>query len=280
MDRQLTVLIPCKNERHHIRACIDSVAPLADEILIADSGSTDGTLEIVRQTPRCRIIERDYVHSGDFKNWAIPQAAHDWVLIVDADERVPELLVAEIRQVLALPRPRDGYWILRENYFLGHPIRYSGWNNDKVLRLFRRDLGRYVGETDHAEVQIATGRVGRLRARLRHYSYRSYDQYFQKFHRYTTWAADGRARAGRRPSLWRMLLVAPARFLQTYFLRLGFLDGAAGVQVCMLTAFYSFMKEARLWESQRAGTRPRDQEETARCRSAEPAGRSALACNR
>jgi (heptosyl)LPS beta-1,4-glucosyltransferase len=88
----LTVLIPCKNERLNIKDCIESVRGIADEILIADSGSTDGTLEIVRGLGGCRIIEREYVNSANFKNWAIPQAKHEWVLVVDADERVtPEL---------------------------------------------------------------------------------------------------------------------------------------------------------------------------------------------
>ena len=98
---KLTVIIPCKNERLNIRPCIESVRAIADEVLVADSGSTDGTLEIVRSMGGCRVIEREYVHSGDFKNWAIPQAAHPWVLILDADERVTPLLATEIKQVLA-----------------------------------------------------------------------------------------------------------------------------------------------------------------------------------
>ena len=106
MTAKLTVLIPCKNERRNIRPCIESVRSVADEILIADSGSKDGTLDIVRDAGGCRIIEREYVHSANFKNWAIPQARHPWVLIVDADERVTDKLAAEIRQVLAAPQPR------------------------------------------------------------------------------------------------------------------------------------------------------------------------------
>ncbi len=157
----LTVIIPCKNEREHIRACIASAQRVADEVLVADSGSTDDTLEIVRKLG-CRIIEREYGTSGDFKNWAIPQAAHEWVLILDCDERITADLAAEIRRELAAPR-HDGYWIYRRNHFLGHPIRFGPWKNDRCLRLFRRDLGRYVGPTDHAEVELTSGTVGRLR---------------------------------------------------------------------------------------------------------------------
>jgi glycosyltransferase involved in cell wall biosynthesis len=248
MDNGLTVIIPCKNERRNIRECIASAQPVADELLIADSGSTDGTLEIVTRLGGCRVIEREYVHSGDFKNWAIPQAAHPWVLILDADERLPPPLADEVRRILTAGPQYDGYWIGRENYFMGHRIRFSGWQNDRVLRLFRRDLGRYVGDTDHAEVSVSTGRVSRLQHRLTHYTYWTYDQYFSKFQRYTTFQAAQWHRRGRRPRFLRMLLTVPVRFLHTYVIRLGFLDGWAGLQVCTLTAFYSFMKQARLWE--------------------------------
>ena len=256
MRAKLTVIIPCKNERANIRPCIESVQGLADEILVADSGSTDGTLDIARQISGCRIIEREYVHSGDFKNWAIPQAEHEWVLILDADERVPPRLADEIRQVLGEARPEDGYWIYRHNYFMGHLIRHSGWGHDSVLRLFRRDEGRYVGDTDHAEVAVRTGRVGRLRTRLVHYTYWSYDQYFHKFHRYTTWQAGVWHQQGRRPSMVRLLLTGPLRFLRSYVVQLGFLDGLPGFQVCVMHGFYSFMKQARLWEKYYALAQP------------------------
>ena len=105
MTAKLTVLIPCKDERRNIRACIESVQAIADEMLIADSGSTDGTLDIVRDIGGCRIIEREYINSANFKNWAIPQAKHEWVLVVDADERVTPELADEIREVLEVRRP-------------------------------------------------------------------------------------------------------------------------------------------------------------------------------
>lgn len=246
MRHPLTAVIPCKNERHNIAPCIDAVSGIAAEVLVADSGSTDGTIEIARQRG-ARIIEREYVHSGDFKNWAIPQASHEWVLIVDADERITPRLAEEIAGVLENPA-QDGYWIGRENYFMGHLVRYSGWSSDCCLRLFHRDRGRYVGNTDHAEVEISTGRVGRLRNRMQHFGVRSYEQYMPKFLRYTRLQAELWYRQGRRASLFHLLTRAPLRFFQTYVLRWGFLDGMAGVQVCLLAAFSSFLKQARLWE--------------------------------
>lgn len=252
MSQPLTVLIPCKNERMNIRACIESARSIAQELLIADSGSTDGTLEIVEQLGGCRVIQREYVRCGEFKNWAIPQARHEWVFVLEADERVTPALANEIRQLLDQPPARDAYRVRRDAYFLGHRIRFSGWQRDHCIRLMRREGCRYVGETDHAEVAVASERVGQLRARLEHFTYRSYEQYLAKFDRYTNLQSQVWRASGRRPSPWRLLLNGPLRFLRSYVLDLGFLDGAAGLQVCALTGFYSFMKQARLWEQYHA----------------------------
>ncbi len=249
MRQKLTVLIPCKNERGNIRACLESISDLADEILVADSGSTDGTLDIVREFGGCRIIEREYVYSADFKNWAIPQANHSWILLVDADERVTEELAASIR--LALENPAadlDGYWVSFECFFLGHRLKYSGWNTAAV-RLFRRDVCRYGDRLVHAEIAIDPSRAGKLRGKFLHYSINSYEQYFAKYDRYTTWGAQTLAKAGRRATFSSLLFRPMLRFISVYFLRRGFLDGLPGLQICMLVAFYNtFFKQAKLWE--------------------------------
>lgn len=256
MKQKLTVIIPCKNERKNIRPCVVSAKQVADEVLIADSGSTDGTLDIVRSEGGCRVVEREYINSGNFKNWAIPQASYSWVLIVDADERVTPQLAAEINGLMAGSPRHDGYQIYRENYFLGHRIRHGGWGSDKVLRLFRRDRGRYVGESDHAEISVAPGSTSRLKARLEHFTYWTYDQYFRKLKRYTVQSAESKHAAGKRASLVRMLLSPPLRFLHCYVVRLGFLDGLAGLQISALTGLSSFVKQIRLWELEHARPQP------------------------
>lgn len=248
MFQRLTVIIPCKNERGHLAACIASAKTVAADVLVADSGSTDGSLEIARALG-CRVIEREYRTSGDFKNWAIPQAVNEWVLILDADERVTQELAAEITRVLENPQ-YDGYRVRRLNHFLGHPVRFGPWRNDSCLRLFRRDLGRYVGPTDHAEVHIKSGRVGWLGKRLVHFTCTSYDQYLPKLQRYAAVQAEVWNRQGRRASRLQMHFRAPLRFLQCFFLRLGFLDGLAGLQVCALIAHLSYLKHAWLWQLQ------------------------------
>ena len=252
----LTAIIPCKDERLNIRPCVESLRPIADEILIADSGSTDGTLEIVKDVGGCRVVEREYVHSGDFKNWAIPQATHSWVLILDADERLTDTLATEIRQKLQAKPDHDGYWIYRDNFFLGHRLRFGDWGSDKVLRLFRRDLSRYVGDTDHAEVFVNTGQVGVLRNRIEHYSTWTYDHYLAKLSRYSNWQASQWNAGGKKLNPWRFAFGGPYRFFRSYCVRLGFLDGWAGFQVSVLMGIYAFLKQAKLWELQQAIGQP------------------------
>jgi glycosyltransferase involved in cell wall biosynthesis len=244
---KLTVLIPCKDELQHIRACIESVRPIADEILVADSGSTDGTLDVVRSLGGCRIIQRDYVNSADFKNWAIPQASHEWVLVVDADERVTPELVAEIRSLFDFPPPCDGYSLRRDNFFLGHPIRYCGWSTPRLVRLFRRDASRYQSRRVHADVIVASGRIGRLQKPLLHYTALDFDRFLAKQQRYANWSALDAYDAGKRSTWLKLATHAPLRFLQLFLLRGGILDGRAGIVVCGLAAWYTFLKDAKLW---------------------------------
>ena len=248
MSAKLTVLIPAKNELANLPACLDAARQVADELLVADSGSTDGSLEYLRGRGDCRVIEREYRTSGDFKNWAIPQAAHEWVLLVDADERITSELAAEVRELLSRGPERDGYWVARTNHLMGRPVRHTCWGRDRVLRFFRRDLGRYDGPSDHGEVEISTGRVGALAGRLDHYTLWSWGDWLRKLDRYSLVQAEQWLAAGRKPSYRRLLLQPPLRFLRDYVLHRGFLDGAVGLQVAWSSAFYSFMKQARLWE--------------------------------
>jgi glycosyltransferase involved in cell wall biosynthesis len=256
---QLTVIIPCKDEAHNIQACIESVRGLGDEILVADSGSTDGTLEIVNQMGGCRIIEREYVNSADFKNWAIPQATHPWVLIVDADERVTGELAAEIHSLLAGTPALDAYRMDRQNYFLGHRIKHSGWNSATVTRLFRRAVCRYTQRRVHADVEVASGKIGKLKGKFLHYTCHDLRRYIAKLNRYTTWSAQDMYEAGRRVGYLGLLLRPPARFWQFYIWRGGFLDGAAGLVVCMTMACYTVMKYAKLWELRAASSAESEQ---------------------
>ena len=247
MKQPLTVIVPCKNEQMNIRACIESFVSIADEILIADSGSTDQTIDIAMEYDKVRVIEREYITSGDFKNWAIPQAHHEWVLIVDADERIKPELAQEIELELSRGPSFDGYWIYRENHFMGHRLKYGDAKSDRVLRLFKRDRGRYTGPSDHGEVQISSGSVGKLREKMTHFSVWDYDQLYEKIHRYTCLQAQQWSQQGRDTSYFKLLIRPMWRFFREYILQRSFLDGKAGVQTAWIAAFYSFNKQARLW---------------------------------
>jgi len=286
MRQKLTVLIPCRNECDNIRACIESARLVADEILVADSGSTDGTLETLRTIPDCKVISREWNGYAAFKNWAIPQAAHPWVLIVDADERVTPQLAEEIRNVLGHPSDRiDGYRIRHRAFFLGHELKYSGRNTTSACRLIRRDVCRYKNVRVHEEIDVMPKRVGRLREKFIHYEYRCYDHYFSKRLRYTQLGAEDRWQSGQRTGLVGLLISPVLRFLHLYLVRLGCLDGLAGLQICMLTAFFNtFVKQARLWEKQHAvpqevversmGTLPAAGEDTSPAESPTPDDRA------
>jgi glycosyltransferase involved in cell wall biosynthesis len=241
----VSVIITTFNEEINVAECIES-ALWADEILLVDSFSTDRTLEIARRFP-ITILEREYFGSAAQKNWALDRVRHDWVLIIDADERVPEPLAREILAVLASRPAVDGFYIRRENVFIDKVIRHSGWSTDKVVRLFRRDRGRYPNRRVHADLEIA-GPVPVLRHAFLHYTFRTFEQYFPKFLNYAEWGAAQAFRDGRRAGVVEVVFRPWWRFVRTYFLQLGFLDGMHGFVLCALQSFGVFLKYARLWE--------------------------------
>lgn len=270
LPEKLTVLIPCKNEEKNIRACIESVREIADELLVADSGSSDRTIAIAREYG-ARIIEREYVNPADFKNWAIPQATHPWIFRLDADERVTSELAAEIKRTLAAPPKHDGYWVPRRSFFLGHEIKHSGWGSDRIIGLFRREGSRYAPVRVHEEVVVESGNVGRLKGLIKHYSYWTWGQYFDKLHRYTTWSAEDLRDRGRRAGLMSFTFRPAWRFFRHYIIQLGFLDGLAGLVVSALGAFAVFMKYAKLWGLERGHPQPDPEAERAKDSSARSA---------
>jgi glycosyltransferase involved in cell wall biosynthesis len=245
MTEKITALVPTLDEEENLRDCLASVA-WADEIFVVDSGSADRTLEIAREFG-ARVVQHEYVNSAAQKNWAIPQAAHAWVLLVDADERVTPELRDEIRGILAREEKFDGYWIRRANHFLGRRMNHCGWETDKVIRLFHRDKGRYQEREVHAEIDLP-GPLPILRHPLLHYSFRSFRQYWRKMQLYSDWGASQLHKEGKRSGWVSIGLRPPLRFLKMYVARLGFLDGIHGLVLCMLAAFSVFLKYAKLWE--------------------------------
>ncbi|HQN40232.1 MAG TPA: glycosyltransferase family 2 protein [Thermoanaerobaculia bacterium] len=239
------MIVTTYNEEVNIAGCLESVQ-WADEVLLVDSYSTDRTLEIAAGYD-VKVLQREYFGSAAQKNWSIDRVSHDWVLIIDADERVPPPLAAEILRTLATPQQVNGFSIRRENIFIDKVVRHSGWSTDKVVRLFRRDKGRYPNRRVHADLEIE-GPVPVLRNPFEHNTFRSFDQYFPKFLNYAEWGAAQAFRDGREAGFTEVAGRPFWRFLRTYFLQLGFLDGRHGLVLCLLQSFGVFLKYARLWE--------------------------------
>jgi glycosyltransferase involved in cell wall biosynthesis len=259
MPNKLSTIIPCKNEEKNIRLCVESVLDISDEIIVADSGSIDRTMEIAKEYD-CRIIEREYIYSADFKNWAIPQAKHPWVLIVDADERVTPELAKEIKQILDGEPEYDGYVIYRRNYIFGYIVKRSGWGTDDVLRLFKKDISKYKDMRVHSEIVVETGRVGKLKGRLEHFTYWNFGQIMEKYERYAAWAAEDLKEKGVKSNFLHLTLVPIWRFIRQYFIQRGFLDGIPGLIVCTVSMYYVFLKYAKLWTMQHGLEQPNPEE--------------------
>lgn len=248
---KLTAIVTSFNEERHIVDCLSSLQ-FADEVLLVDSFSTDATLALA-QPLVSRVMCHMYASPAAQKNWAIPQASHEWVLILDSDERVTDELRSEIQATLANPR-HDGYWIRRRNFFWGREIKYGAWRSDKVLRLFKRDVGRYEDRQVHEEIRLLTS-PGWLKTRLLHYSYASLDDFYRKASRYGHWGAMDAIKRGVRPSAWRIFAHSLGHFLKSYLLAAGFLDGPRGLVIAFMEAHHAFSKYARLYEMRQLGPR-------------------------
>lgn len=242
---KLTAIIPTGNEEHNIRAVLESVA-FADEIMVVDSFSTDDTVSIAKEYTDF-IIQRDYKYSASQKNWAIPQATHDWILLVDADERVTPELQREIKTLLKNPpQDTDAYWIYRMNHFMGKRVKYSGWQNDKVIRLFRKDTCRYEDKMVHAEI-VTKGKVGFLKNKFYHDTFISLDHHITKLNRYAAWQARDYDKKVNRLTPFHMIIKPLWGFFKHYILQMGFRDGIVGLVISYLHAYSIWMRYAKLW---------------------------------
>jgi glycosyltransferase involved in cell wall biosynthesis len=249
MTQSLSVIVPTFNEEFNIAECLEGLG-FADEILVVDSFSTDRTVQIAGAFPKVRVLQHEYGGNGPQCNWAMERASGAWILIVDADERVSGKLAAEIRALLDGSPSAPHYRLRRENVFLGRVVRHSGWGSDRLVRLVRKGAARYPEQKVHADIE-PVGPAPTLASPLVHYTSRSLPAYVEKLHRYARWGAEDLARRGRRSGPLAVAGRPAWRFLRTYFVQAGFLDGGAGLVVCGLQAYGTFLKWATLWEMQK-----------------------------
>jgi glycosyltransferase involved in cell wall biosynthesis len=246
---KLTVTVITRNEAANIAAALSSVA-WADEIVVVDSESTDDTAAIARQQAT-RVDVRPWPGYSAQKNYAASLASHDWILSLDADERVTPSLATEIRTLLASEPSHRGYRIPRISHYLGRWIRGTDWYPDYQLRLYDRRAGEWNGRRVHESVALK-GDAGRLSNDLQHFPYRDISHHLATIDRYTTLAADQMRADGRIPSLAGVVLHPPFAFFRNYLLRGGFKNGGAGFIVSALNSYYVFLKLAKAREG--AGT--------------------------
>ncbi|MEK6373683.1 MAG: glycosyltransferase family 2 protein [Acidobacteriota bacterium] len=243
----VTAIIHVLNEIEYAEDCIRSVE-WADEIYVMDSFSTDGTVEMIRERfPRVRLEQREYLGAASTKNYAIDRAAHDWIFIIDADERVTPKLRDEILRTLAGPLDLWAYSVGRLNFMMGKPVRFSGLQRDRVTRLFHRGHARYPNKRVHADL-IVDGDTGRLAHKMDHFYIRDFDHMIAKMTRYANWGAAQMFIDGKSTGLFGILGHPFAKFLRDFIFNLGFLDGTRGLISVGMHVYYTFWKYAKLWE--------------------------------
>ncbi|MBI3209818.1 MAG: glycosyltransferase family 2 protein [Candidatus Solibacter usitatus] len=239
---RISATIITHDEEQNIARAIESLR-CCDEIVVVDSGSGDRTVEIAQKLG-ARVVETHWRGYAAQKNFAVEQAAHDWILSIDADEALSEALEGDI-WLLKKHGPRfDAYTMPRMAQYLGKWILHSGWYPDRKVRLYHRSKAKWEGEFVHESVHV-TGTVGHIDSNLLHYTCQSLSEHLRTMDRYTTLAAEELV-ARKRKVGWRNLVLDPVwTFVRTYFLQRGFLDGVEGMAIAWMAALYVFLKYAK-----------------------------------
>ncbi len=240
---KISAIIPTLNEEIHIADAIKSV-DFADEIIVIDSFSTDKTLEIAEQL-NVKIIKRKFDDFSSQKNYAIAQAKYSWIYILDADERVTLEVKKEILEAVKDPKDFVGFYVKRAFYFAGRRINYCGWQRDKVVRLFLKDKCLYRGVVH--ETIFSKGKFGLLENKIEHYGYRNYDHFISKINHYSVLKARELHKNNKKVNVYHLLIKPAARFFIHYVIRLGFLDGLAGLILAKILAYSVFTRYIKLW---------------------------------
>ena len=241
---KISAIIPTYNEEIHIEAAIQSVS-FADEIIIIDSYSTDNTIEIAKKY-NTRVIKRKFDNFSNQKNHAIEEASHKWIVLLDSDERIEEKLQKEIIEAVNSRSNFGAYWIYRRNFLLKKEIKFSGWQNDKVVRVINRDYCKYNGKLVHEEIE-SSKEIGFLKERIIHYTYKNFDSFIAKKNKVAQLQAQELAIKNQKATLPRLLLKPLFRFINHYIFRLGFLDGFQGFFIASFYAYTIFTRYVKLW---------------------------------
>jgi glycosyltransferase involved in cell wall biosynthesis len=239
-------LVTCYNEEHNIGRCIESMS-WCDEIIVVDSFSTDRTPEIAQSFDKVRFFQREYYGAGAQKNWALQHVRFPWVFLLDSDERCTPALRDEIEDLLIRGPDSLAYTINRDVFFLGKQIRFSGWQHDRVARLFKTGTAYYENRRVHSLLRTS-GEAPILKSSMEHHMVEvSYDEYAFRLAKYGYWGAAQSWRDGKRAGVLDVVFRPLWRFLRTYLVQFGILDGGRGLVFCTLQAYSAFMKYSILW---------------------------------
>ena len=241
--RRITGTIITFNEEQRIAEAIASLS-CCEEVIVVDSGSTDRTCDIARALG-ARVFEHNWPGYSKQKNFAAERACNDWILSIDADERVSVELSAEIARWSRSVESGQAWSMPRRAFYLGRWINHSGWYPDRKIRLYDRRCCRFEGEFVHESVKV-TGRVNMFQGDLLHFPYRSWNDHSKTIDRYTALAAESAQSNGRRGSVFKLVIAPPAAFVRAFFLRAGFLDGWRGLAIAYMGARYVFQREFRI----------------------------------
>lgn len=245
----LTVAIITYNEEKNIGRCISSILPIADEILVVDSFSTDKTEDICREF-NARFLKNPFKGHIEQKNFALQCATHDYVLSLDADEALSPELLEEIKKVKASWQ-YDGYEFHRLTNYNGFWVRHCGWYPDTKLRLVKKEKAEWRGKNPHDILKMKNEeRIGFLKGDLLHYSYESISAHIQQTDKFTTIAARAAFSDGVRSSRFKIVTRPILKFLRDYFFKLGFLDGRYGFIICCINSLSALLKYSKLYDLQ------------------------------
>jgi len=233
------------NEESRIRDCLESVK-WADEIIVVDSFSTDKTVDICREYTG-RVYQRTWPGNIDQKNYTSGLAKNDWILCLDADERLSSGLIREIQEAAQNPGDMLGFLFPRRTFYLGRWIRHGDWYPDYQLRLFKRGSGQWQGTNPHGRV-IVNGKSGYMKHDIYHFNYKNFSHQLRTIDNYSNIFADGMIERGKDFSLFQLIFRPLYKFIKVYIVKRGFLDGLPGFILAVSNAFYIFVKYVKLWE--------------------------------
>ncbi|GAA3770169.1 glycosyltransferase family 2 protein [Flavobacterium ginsengiterrae] len=242
IDKQkLSVLIITFNEERYIKSLLEDI-DFADEIIVVDSYSTDSTAEIVKTFANVNLIEKSFVDYTSQRNFAIDQARNNWILFIDADERLTPELKSEIISTIHRKDNVSAYLIYRIFMFKNRKLRFSGWQTDKIFRLFNKTNCRYTEDRMVHEKLIVNGETAVLKNKIIHFSYTSFQEYKLKMYKYGVLKANEKIKKGRKPARLLLYFHPLYTFLYQYLIRLGFLDGTKGITICYLNAYSIYIR--------------------------------------